>query len=169
MFRHACGFQLANQGTRHAHPCKRTSAIATFSIPCATPSCRRRASRTSGVTEHCERNDLQAQGHREGIGALERAQSDVVVDMASAPNSTVGDRPTSITSASAYIVAWAKVPYKLDGVYFHARRIARSSALRTKGGFIALASPLLPAKEDCRRAGLSPNYSQFSCFKEFCS
>jgi len=49
----------------------------------------------------------------------------VVVDVASAPNSTVGNRPTSITSANAYIVAWAKVPYKLDGVYFHACRIAR--------------------------------------------
>jgi len=29
------------------------------------------------------------------------------------------------------------------------------------GDVIALASPLLLAKEDCRRAGLWPNHSQF--------
>ena len=50
MFRHACGFQLANQGTTRA-PCRRTLAIATSSTPCATPNCRPRASRTSGATD----------------------------------------------------------------------------------------------------------------------
>jgi len=50
MFRHACGFQLANQAPTPA-PCKRISAIATSSTPCATPSCRPRASRTSGATD----------------------------------------------------------------------------------------------------------------------
>jgi hypothetical protein len=58
MFRHACGFQLANQGTTRA-PCRRTLAIATSSTPCATPNCRPRASRTSGATDAdwpCARN-----------------------------------------------------------------------------------------------------------------
>ena len=50
MFRHACGFQLADQGTTRA-PCRRLSAIATSSTPCATPNCRPRASRTSGATD----------------------------------------------------------------------------------------------------------------------
>jgi integrase len=48
MFRHACGFQLANQGTD-------TRTLQAYlghrNIPCATPNCRRRASRTSGATD----------------------------------------------------------------------------------------------------------------------
>ena len=50
MFRHACGFGLPTRAPTPA-PCKRISAIATSSTPCATPSCRPRASRTSGAPD----------------------------------------------------------------------------------------------------------------------
>ena len=49
-FRRACSFHLANIVPTHA-PCKRISAIATSSTPCATRSCRPRTSRTCGATD----------------------------------------------------------------------------------------------------------------------
>jgi Phage integrase family len=59
MFRHTCGFQLANWAPTRA-PCRRISAIATSSTPCATPNCRLRASRTSGVTDDCRQMDRRS-------------------------------------------------------------------------------------------------------------
>jgi integrase len=51
MLRHACGFQLANQGTDTRTLQAHTLAIATSSTRRATRSCRPRASRTFGATD----------------------------------------------------------------------------------------------------------------------
>ena len=51
MLRHACGFQLANRARRA--PCKRISATATSSTPCATLNWRPRASKIYGATRAC--------------------------------------------------------------------------------------------------------------------
>ena len=65
MFRHACGFQLANQGTDTRAPCKPTSAIATSSTPCATPNCDSgRCSITCGTAGRRETEVVQAIGTR---------------------------------------------------------------------------------------------------------
>jgi integrase len=40
--------RAGEQGARHSRPAKRILGTATFSTRCATPSCRRRGSRTSG-------------------------------------------------------------------------------------------------------------------------
>gem|GEM_PF-5985288 len=47
MLRHACGFALVTKATIPGR-CRLTSATATSSTPCDTPSCRRAGSRTSG-------------------------------------------------------------------------------------------------------------------------
>jgi len=47
MLRHARGYALANRDTIRGH-CRPTSATAIYNTRCATPSCRRPGSRTSG-------------------------------------------------------------------------------------------------------------------------
>ena len=49
MLRHACGFALASKG--HDTRALPTSAIRIFSTPCATRSCRRHGSGTSGAVD----------------------------------------------------------------------------------------------------------------------
>jgi hypothetical protein len=57
MLRHACGFALANKG-HDTRRCRAISAIRTSSIRCATPSCHRIASRTSGANRRCKGHSL---------------------------------------------------------------------------------------------------------------
>jgi type 1 fimbriae regulatory protein FimE len=50
VLRYGCGYALANAGHETRGPFKIGWRTARFSIPCVTPSCRRRGSKTSGAT-----------------------------------------------------------------------------------------------------------------------
>ena len=90
-------------------PCRRISAIETFSTPCATPNCRPRASRTSGATDAdwpCETArhgyaSAQAKTRRSTVSAFVSKQRPWLIMMRSG-------RHESIFSTAALVLFFCK-------------------------------------------------------------